>query len=148
MRVYLDNCCFNRPFDDQTPLRIRLETEAKLYVQDQIKCGALSLGWSYILDYENTANPCEERRAEIQRWEKLADCRAVETPEIIDLMKKFVEIGLKPLDALHVASASSLECEVFLTVDKGVLRKALMVEGIRVMSPIDFLMEQEVEDDR
>ena len=46
MRVYLDNCCFNRPFDDQTPLSIRLETEAKLYVQDQIKNGALSLGWS------------------------------------------------------------------------------------------------------
>jgi hypothetical protein len=144
MRVYLDNCCFNRPFDDQTPLSIRLETEAKLYVQDQIKRGTLSLGWSNILDYENAANPCEERRAEIQRWEKLADCSAVETPEIIDLMKKFVEIGMKPLDALHVAGAASLECEVFLTVDKGILRKALMVEGIRIMSPIDFLMEREV----
>ncbi len=51
MRVYLDNCCFNRPFDDQTLLSIRLETEAKLYVQDQINRGALSLGWSYIIDY-------------------------------------------------------------------------------------------------
>ena len=144
MRVYLDNCCFNRPFDDQSPLSIRLETEAKLYVQDQIKSGALSLGWSYILDYENAANPCEERRAEIQRWEKLADCRTQENPEIISLMKNGVQIGLKPLDALHVACAMVLECEVFLTVDKGILRKALMVEGIRVMSPIDFLMEREV----
>lgn len=148
MRVYLDNCCFNRPFDDQTPLSIRLETEAKLYVQDQIKSGALSLGWSYILDYENNANPCEERRAEIQRWEKLADCSAVESPEIIDLMEKFVEIGLKPLDALHVASAVFLECEVFLTVDKGILRKSLMMEDIKIMSPIDFLMEREAENDR
>ena len=144
MRVYLDNCCFNRPFDDQSPLHIRLETEAKLYVQDQIKSGALSLGWSYILDYENAANPCEERCAEIQRWEDLADCRTVETPEIISLMKKFVQTGLKPLDALHVACAVTLDCEVFLTVDKGILRKGLMVEGIRVMSPIDFLMEREV----
>lgn len=144
MRVYLDNCCFNRPFDDQSPLSIRLETEAKLYVQSQIKNGTLSLGWSYILDYENAANPCEERRAEIQRWEKLADCRTQETPEIISLMKNGVQIGLKPLDALHVACAVALECEVFLTVDKGILRKALMVEGIRIMSPIDFLMEREV----
>lgn len=23
MRVYLDNCCYNRPFDDQTQLRVR-----------------------------------------------------------------------------------------------------------------------------
>ena len=143
MRVYLDNCCFNRPFDDQSPLSIRLETEAKLYVQDQIKSGALSLGWSYILDYENAANPCEERRAEIQRWEKLADCRTQEAPEIISLMKNGVQGGLKPLDALHVACAVVLECAVFLTVDKGILRKAMLMDEIRIMSPIEFVMEQE-----
>ena len=26
MRIYLDNCCFNRPYDDQSQLRILLET--------------------------------------------------------------------------------------------------------------------------
>ena len=31
-RVYLDNCCFNRPFDDRENLIIRLEAEAKLHV--------------------------------------------------------------------------------------------------------------------
>lgn len=33
MRVYLDNCCYNRPFDDQRQVRVRLETEAKLRIQ-------------------------------------------------------------------------------------------------------------------
>ena len=33
MRVYLDNCCYNRPFDEQDQLSVRLETEAKLYIQ-------------------------------------------------------------------------------------------------------------------
>ena len=33
MRVYLDNCCFARPFDDQLSVVIRLETDAKLHVQ-------------------------------------------------------------------------------------------------------------------
>ena len=27
-RIYLDNCCFNRPYDGQTYLLVRLETEA------------------------------------------------------------------------------------------------------------------------
>jgi hypothetical protein len=36
IKVYLDNCCFNRPYDDQTQLRIELETKAKLYIQQQI----------------------------------------------------------------------------------------------------------------
>ncbi len=30
MRVYLDNCCYNRPFDDQRILTTALETFAKL----------------------------------------------------------------------------------------------------------------------
>ena len=45
MRVYLDNCSFNRPFDDQSQLRIRLEAEAKLYVQQELREGRLELAW-------------------------------------------------------------------------------------------------------
>ena len=37
MKVYLDNCCFNRPFDDQSAVRIRIESEAKLHVQQKIR---------------------------------------------------------------------------------------------------------------
>ncbi len=48
MRVYLDNCTFNRPFDDQTQIRISLETEAKLYIQERIRDRTLELVWSYI----------------------------------------------------------------------------------------------------
>ncbi len=32
MRLYLDVCCLNRPFDDQRQERVRLETEALLIV--------------------------------------------------------------------------------------------------------------------
>ena len=37
MRVYLDNCCYNRPFDEQTQLKVRLETEAKMEIQTLVK---------------------------------------------------------------------------------------------------------------
>ncbi len=53
MRVYLDNCAFNRPFDDQSQIRIRLESEAKLYIQEKIEKKEIELVWSYILDIEN-----------------------------------------------------------------------------------------------
>jgi len=36
-KLYLDNCCFNRPFDDQSQMLVRLETEAKLFIQEGIK---------------------------------------------------------------------------------------------------------------
>ena len=48
MRIYLDNCCFNRPYDDQSFLRVHFETQAKLAVQNMIKLGELQLVTSYI----------------------------------------------------------------------------------------------------
>ncbi len=57
MKIYLDNCCYNRPYDDQTQIRISLETQAKLYIQDLVKNKKLDLVTSYILWYENSENP-------------------------------------------------------------------------------------------
>ena len=45
IRVYLDNCCFNRPYDNQTCDIIRLETEAKFFVQNCIKDNKIELVW-------------------------------------------------------------------------------------------------------
>ena len=39
MKIYLDNCCYNRPFDDQTALKVHLEAIAKLAIQADIKRG-------------------------------------------------------------------------------------------------------------
>jgi hypothetical protein len=52
MRVYLDNCCFNPPFDDQSSTRNRLEAEAKLEIQQRIINKKVELAWSYVLDHE------------------------------------------------------------------------------------------------
>jgi predicted nucleic acid-binding protein len=143
MRIYLDNCCFNRPFDDQSSLTIRLETEAKLGIQEKIKSGHLSLGWSYILDFENNANPFLERRVEIQRWKELADSFVNETEEILMKMNELTAIALKPLDALHIACAISLQCQYFLTVDKGILKRVTEYSGIKIMNPVTFIIEWE-----
>ena len=37
MRVYLDMCYYNRPYDDQSQIKVSLETQAKLHIQDQIQ---------------------------------------------------------------------------------------------------------------
>ncbi len=144
MKIYLDNCCFNRPFDDQSFLPIRLETEAKLDIQEKIKSGILSLGWSYVLDFENDANPFIERRAEIQKWKKMACSFVNESDEIIVTMNELIAIGLKPLDALHVACAVSMQCQYFLTVDKGILKKISEYSEIKIKNPVNFIIEWEI----
>ena len=57
MRVYLDNCCCNRPFDPQTDLRISLETAAKMRVQALMRSGEVECVWSDALDYELNQSP-------------------------------------------------------------------------------------------
>lgn len=143
MRIYLDNCCFNRPYDDQSQLGIRLESDAKLYIQDRIRNGDIELVWSYVLEYENSLNPYNERRLEIALWRPLARKNVAESQELLNLMRRCVELGLKPLDALHIASAVVSECEYFITVDKGILKKRELICDILIVSPIDFIQIME-----
>ena len=53
---------YNRSCDDQTQLRIRLEIAAIEGIFELAESGALELVWSFMLDYENSLNPQEERR--------------------------------------------------------------------------------------
>ena len=67
-RIYLDNCCYNRPYDDQSQLRISLETQAKLQIQRMIRDKEIALTASYVLLYENSKNPDETRRKTIKEF--------------------------------------------------------------------------------
>jgi hypothetical protein len=120
-----------------------LETEAKLGIQEKIKSGHLSLGWSYILDFENHTNPFIEKRMEIQKWKEMADSFVKETDDILQKMNELTAVGLKPLDALHVACAISLQCQYFLTVDKGILKKISECLEIKIRNPVNFIIESE-----
>jgi hypothetical protein len=105
MRLYLDNCCFNRPFDDQKQLKIKLETEAKLFIQQAILFGKHELVWSYILEFENKQSPYKERRTTIFDWKAVASVHCVETEDIVAKAEQLTVLGLKAKDALHVACA-------------------------------------------
>ena len=88
-----------------------------------------------------------EKRFEIQEWKKIAESFAEETEDILLKMNEFISIGLKPLDALHIACAISLECKYFLTVDKGILRKNTESSEIKIMNPVNFILEWEEQDE-
>jgi predicted nucleic acid-binding protein len=141
VRVYLDNCCFNRPFDDQGQIRIRLESEAKLHIQERVSLGEMELAWSYILDYESEANPFEERKRAIARWREHAAVDVEETPALLVRAKELAASGLKAKDALHVACAIASQCDYFVTTDDGVLRRAPSIRDIRVVDPPTFVRE-------
>lgn len=141
MKVYLDNCCFNRPYDDQTFERVRLETEAKLLIQEAIREGRIELVWSYILDYENSKNPYSERSSQISRWCTRASVDIGATSQVLERAKEIQSLGIKNVDSLHVSSAVEGAASHFLTTDDTILKRAKRIDGVVVVDPARFVDE-------
>lgn len=141
MKIYLDNCSFNRPFDDQTQLKVNLESQAKLFIQKQITLKEYDLVWSFILEYENAQNPYEIRRNTILKWRDLATVKIYSNEEIIKYAEGLNKIGVKTKDALHIACAVYSNSEYFITTDKKLLN--LKLNDIKICSPIEFINDME-----
>ena len=141
MRIYLDNCCFNRPFDDQSQLRIRLESEAKLQIQEDIRSGSYNLIWSYILDYENSKNPFQERQEQIAKWGRYSKIDIREDEEILKIASTVKQNGIKKIDSLHIACAIKSRADYYLTTDDGILKKASLIHKLNIIDPIGFIKE-------
>ncbi|MGH8552763.1 MAG: hypothetical protein ACRERS_05650, partial [Methylococcales bacterium] len=142
MLIYLDNCCFNRPYDDQSHVNIFLETQAKLYIQESILSGNYQLVWSYILQYKNDLNPYINHKHEIQKWKHHASHLVSEAAEIIATATVYQTIGLHPKDALHCACAVSVKADYFVTTDKQLIKAARQITGLRVVNPLTFIQEE------
>ena len=145
MKIYLDNCCYNRPYDDQSQLRISLETQAKLQIQSMIRAGEIELATSYVLLYENSRNPHESRQKAIRGFssENVAVHVDVDrADEVKELADKIIATGVKTADAHHVACAILAECDYFLTTDDRLLK--YKTDKIRIADPTEFIREWEV----
>lgn len=147
MRVYLDMCCYNRPYDDQSQLSVAMETESKLHIQNLIKDQKLELIGSYILDYEVSRNPFEMRRQSITHFVQ-NHMKGYVGSERADAIKPIAEEmmknGIKEKDAYHVASAIYAKCDYFISTDKRLLKHT--TDKIRMATPIEFVTETEGED--
>ena len=98
MRVYLDNCSYNCPYDDQSQMRIHLETQAKLHIQDIIRAGEIELVTSYVLDFENSNNRSIQKMMAIEKFMKEYATVYVSNKnekDISNLAKAIMETGIK-----------------------------------------------------
>jgi predicted nucleic acid-binding protein len=139
MRIYMDNCCLNRPFDDQSKMRIQLEAEAVLYIQKEIAAKKLELAWSYLIDYENSFNPFEEKRNAIDNLKEYAIVNTGETEAVLKNAESVQKMGIKVFDSLHVACAIETRCDYFLSTDDILLKKLAVFDKIKCISPIQLI---------
>ncbi len=61
MNIYFDNCCIQRPFDDKSQIRIRIEAEAVISIIELIEENKIELVTSAIVEMESNKTPDQER---------------------------------------------------------------------------------------
>lgn len=144
MRIYLDNCCYNRPYDDQLQMRIHLDTEAKLHIQDMVKNNELELVTSYMLDYENAKNRFWHKRQAISEFMNENEAYYVSqdrNEEAIQIAEEIKKTGVKNADALHVACAILAKSNYFITTDDRLLK--YRSEKVEIVTPGEFVRRVE-----
>ena len=137
IRVYLDNCCFNRPYDDQTQPKVAIETLAKLYIQELVLKREIDIVWSYVLKFENSRNIFESKKAAVAKWEQFSVLFITKSDTVIALARQIEATGIKPVDSLHIACAIIAQCNYVITVDNRILK--YQDRRIMVCNPVDFI---------
>lgn len=143
MTIYLDNCCYNRPFDNQTQERIHLESEAILAILQRGQTGAYKIVGSSILDLEMERMHDEIKKQKVKELYKAINKYVNYTDKIKKRSKELMEISkIHTFDSLHIASAEDAEADVLLTTDDKLEKMAERLDlKVRVMNPLKFAWE-------
>jgi hypothetical protein len=132
MRIYLDCCCLQRPFDDKSQPRIAVEAEAVLVVLALCEAGHLDLISSDALLFEISRIPDQDRKRDALAILKIAKETVGLTSEIETLAGDLVATGFSPMDSMHFAFASASKIDYFCTCDDQFLKKAKAFEGVNI----------------
>ena len=147
MRIYLDVCCLNRPFDDQTQDRIRLETEAVLLILSRVATDEWQWVSSSVVTAEVKQTPDATRRQRLLLLLEQVDETIQMSPETIIRARELATLGFKPFDATHLAVAEYGRTDIFLTTDDRLMRLANRLDKqlqVRVLNPLNWIQELNV----
>ena len=139
---------YNRCFDEQNQLRIRLECTAIEGVYALAEAGRLELTWSFMLDYENGLNPHPDRKEWVELLSRMCTDRIAPSPQILTLARRLMKLRkFKPRDALHVACAQDGGCDFFITCDDTLIQRASRggrqsVLEVKVVDPVEFIRKE------
>ena len=142
--IYLDACCLNRPFDDQSQPRVHLEAEAVLIILARFKSNEFEWLSSTVLELEIDQTTEPTRKARIKLLMSAAHRTVLVQAEEEKRGKELSALGIPAIDALHIACAESGGADVFLTTDDRLLRQATRLATqlrVRVENPLTWAKE-------
>ena len=143
IKVYLDNCAYNRPYDDQSQAKIELETQAKLKIQRMIKEQQIELASSYMSLYECGENPDTNKAELITSFINQYSSVHVSLKNqvaIEEKAKEIMETGIKFKDACHITCAIMAKADYLISTDIRMLK--YKTDEIKLINPIEFFTNE------
>jgi predicted nucleic acid-binding protein len=122
LKIYLDLCVYNRPFDYQGQERVALETSAFIYLLEKIEKGSHVLIASEALIYENNKSPDEQRKVRVASYFSLAQEFVGVVYSDVERVSFLKESGFTDIDALHIALAEKSRADYFVTCDDDIIK--------------------------
>jgi predicted nucleic acid-binding protein len=145
MKIYLDVCCLNRPFDDAAQDRVRIESEAVLTILSRCQSAEWILLSSEVVDIEISKIPDDERMWKVSFLSSISQSYIVVDKDVKERAMELSEFNFKSFDALHIACAEKGGADVLLTTDDTLLNKASQQADalkVRLENPVTWLMEE------
>jgi predicted nucleic acid-binding protein len=124
MRVYFNTSALNRPLDDLSSERVRIEAEAVVALLAAVERGTVDWIGSEYLDFEVEQDPDTERVRRVRSLLVGARTRVPASDAVADRARTLERRGLRGLDALHVASAEAGGVDLLITTDDRMIRRA------------------------
>ncbi len=122
-QIYLDVCALCRPFDDQTQMRVRLETEAVQLILSHVRVDDVILVVSPVHDVEVAAiSDRTEREYLVRLLNQVGQHLSFDLNVVRGRAETLVAQGLGPADAAHLAFAEAATAD-FVTCDDRLLRQ-------------------------
>ena len=144
LKIYLDNCCYNRPFDDLSNQKNYLESQAIIVILDKYNNHKIDIYKSKVLDYEISKISNIVKKTKIIDVYNSIEAKYIKTDEkIFKRAEELKKYNIKDKDALHIAYAELGNLDYFITVDKLLINALKRVSDlkIKIINPIDFIME-------
>lgn len=145
IRIYLDTCCFSRPQDDHSQLRVQLESDAILAILEN----AADRQWAIIISdavrTEIAAIRDPDRRLGSEAMTVFATEHLPSNPALRRRGRVLEAMGFRGYDSVHLAYAEAAGADVLLTTDDALIRRARRLQhdvGVRVANPLTWLNER------
>ncbi len=142
LKIYLDSCCYNRPFDDSLQDKIKQEADAVLQVMNLSKSGKLIIVSSQFVMHEINCIKVTEKRDKVLDFYYCDEYYTL-NDSMSKLAKYYQNFNLKTFDSLHLAAAETVHADYLLTTDIDFINYSKrFTHNVKVINPCDFLKEE------